>query len=332
MPTFAEATALYEGHLPGLTLYTSGSTGAPKPIFLSRGKLLAQAELQAKFFRLPAHEAALLCLSPDRIGGLMVMLRALVAGMPLVQAPATGNPLPFMQGHTFGTASLVPYQLQALLATPGGAEALGKIRVLLLGGAPTPGPLLSALRLLPNETYATYGMTETASHIAVMHLNGHEEPDYYTLLPGYTAGTDTGALEGCLWCTGPSTANTRVETQDVVSFADDTFTRFTFVGRADFAINSGGIKFYPEALEKAAAPIMAAHLPRRAYYFGGRPDAAFGQHITLFVEGTAPIPAGLVEALTAVLPPFGKPREMVAIPKFPRTDTGKVLRALEHVA
>ena len=55
---------------------------------------------------------------------------------------------------------------------------------------------------------------------------------------------------------------------------------FIWKGRFDHVINCGGIKLFPEELEKKLHPL----LPRR-FYFVGVPDEKLGEKLVLVIEG-----------------------------------------------
>jgi len=320
--TLAEIRAWFESDAPTLTMHTSGSTGTPKPIALSRNQLLAQAHLQAAFFKLKPGEKALLCLPVNRVGGLMVALRAWVAGMHVVEVPPTSHPLANLgTKENFATASLTPMQAYNSLQVPEEWAALCRIRVVLLGGGPVHPQLAHALQAHPGHVFSTYGATEMASHVAVQQLNGPNPQTHYHLLPGYGAGTHTGELQGRLWVAGPGTDNQTVQTTDEVLFANTDFTAFTYLGRADFAINSGGLKFFPETLEALAAPVLAG----QAFAFTAVPHTALGQAIALVVVGAPPTGEQL-HALAAALPPHAKPRHVLCLGALPTTSGGKIDR------
>ncbi|MEE1541594.1 MAG: AMP-binding protein, partial [Paludibacteraceae bacterium] len=71
---------------------TSGSTGAPKSIRLSKKAMLASAELTNSFFNLKAGDSILLCLSVNYIAGKMVLVRAIAGGLNVVIAKPSSEP------------------------------------------------------------------------------------------------------------------------------------------------------------------------------------------------------------------------------------------------
>ena len=66
------------------TFHTSGSTGEPKPIVISRERLYVSAKMTGDWLKLEKGDAALLSLSPLYIAGAMVLVRALVHDSSLI--------------------------------------------------------------------------------------------------------------------------------------------------------------------------------------------------------------------------------------------------------
>ena len=90
---------------------TSGSTGAPKRVRLSREAV--RASVRATGERLDFDGGWALALPPDYVAGLMVIARSLVAGHePVLVAAGTGSARPDLGGRAI---SLVPTQLLRLL-------------------------------------------------------------------------------------------------------------------------------------------------------------------------------------------------------------------------
>ena len=93
-----------------ITVYTSGSTGNPKKIEHSKQKMIASARRTCDFFSLNDSHTALLCLPPDKIGGMMMLVRAFVSGMDLIVKEPSGHPFQDIASDIDFTA-IVPTQL-----------------------------------------------------------------------------------------------------------------------------------------------------------------------------------------------------------------------------
>ena len=306
---------------------TSGSTGTPKTIALARSRMEASAAATAQALSLQRGKAGLVCLSAAYIGGKMALMRGLSLGWDLyVTEPGAYALADWDLPHPPYHASLVPLQLEAALAEPDLRRRLQGMHSVLVGGAPLSPGLEAACQAAQGVAlYHTFGMTETVSHIALRRLNGPEAGPWFTLLPGHQARVDA---EGCLAVCGPSTGNLWVQSQDRVELEAD---RFRWLGRADFTINSGGLKLQPEALEAALAPLLEAYGINGAFFITGRPHERLGQAVTLVLEQAEPLAEAETEALlrylTDRLPRFHAPRGLEVQPKLARTPTGKIKRS-----
>ena len=160
-------------------------------------------------------------------------------------------------------------------------------------------------------------MTETSSHVALRPVNGPKQSLLYEILPGVEVSNDS---RGCLTITAPTLTNQTLVTNDVVRIADS--RHFEWIGRADNVINSGGVKIFPEQVEKKLFP----HIHRR-YFVAGQPDDALGERVVLFIEGE-PLQADEQQRLQNLFPTilqrYETPRQLVAIPHFRLSDAGKV--------
>ncbi len=110
-----------------------------------------------------------------------------------------------------------------------------------------------------------------------------------------------------------------METNDVVEL--HTSNSFTWLGRLDFVINSGGIKIHPESVEKLLEPLID-----RPFYLIGKPDEKLGEKAVLVLEGEAFDPADLMQQIKKLLPKYQCPKEIKFIKEFPRTDSLKIKR------
>ena len=316
------------------TLTTSGSTGAPAPVLLLRRQLAASARRTGDFFDLGPGDRALVCLNCEYIGGLMMLVRGLEKQMHLTVVEPQANPLALVPADAeFDFAAFVPLQLRAVLAA-GHAPRLNRMKTILVGGAPVDATLLAAIQAqLTAPVLLTYGMTETCSHVALRRLNGPQATTAFRVLPGIAAGQDA---RGCLTLRGDVTNDQLVVTNDLVTL-DTGNHSFEWLGRADFVINSGGVKVQAEKVELVLdVALTELGAPRRCFV-AGRPDERLGQAVAAYVEGpalTAAAEAQLRALLAARLGKYEQPRHLVFVPEFHTTASGKLdrpatLRSLE---
>jgi O-succinylbenzoic acid--CoA ligase len=306
-------------------LRTSGSTGQPQLITLKRRQLAASAARTGDYFDLGPGDRALVCLNCDFIGGKMMVVRGLERNMHLTIVEPHADPFEEVPTEAeFDFAAFVPLQMRAVLAA-GRAARLNKMRAILIGGAGVEPSLLADIQQLTVPVYLTYGMTETASHMALRRLNGPEASTYYRVLPGLHLGQDK---RGCLTVRGDVTDDQLIVTNDRINLLDK--HTFDWLGRVDFVINSGGVKVQAEKVELVLDVALAELGESRRAFVAGRPDERLGQAVTAYVEG-APLPAtaeqALLNLLAERLDKYEIPKTVCYIPAFQTTASGKLDRA-----
>lgn len=297
---------------------TSGSTGLPKNIFINKKYLRNSALMTLRFLGLRSGDTALLCLSANYIAGKMMIVRALEGEFNLVLKEAVGNPL---KGCTekIHFAAMVPLQVAKVLEEEG-ANALQAIDQLIIGGAAVSLSLERQLKPLSNAVWATYGMTETVSHVAMKRLSGFETSDVFEPMPGVVLSTDD---RGCLQIDAPHLCAERVVTNDLVTL--DEQECFRFVGRYDNVINSGGVKLSPETIEQKIAPLF-----KERFMISSLPDEHLGQKLILYIETSQPEFYNwsmLRVQLADLLSPFERPKALICLPQFIETKSGKLKRS-----
>lgn len=305
------------------TLHTSGSTGTPKPITVSRQQMLTSATLTAQALGLMPGYTALVCLDTRYIAGKMMLVRCLTTHMRIVAVTPTANPLAAVPAdRTIDFTALVPYQVYALLESPERTR-LGVIRHTLIGGAALDPHALPALATLPGRFYATYGMTETLSHIALQPLNGPDASPAFRALPGVTLTLDH---RGCLVIHAPHVPQSIV-TNDLVQLIPP--DAFQWLGRWDNIINSGGVKIIPEKVEEVVGTILNGLNITRSFIVCGLPDPKLGHKLTLIIDGIEFTPQQwnvILKKLQEALPAYEVPKDHLSVPALRYTDTGKVHR------
>jgi len=300
------------------TLKTSGSTGAPKSIRVSRKSMIHSAELTAAALHLKKGDIALACMPLSFVAGKMMLVRALVLGLDLVVVKPSADPLQALPpAIPVDFAAMTPMQVAATLAQPSSAQKLHFIKKLIIGGAPVSQSLENELQLFAGAAFETYGMTETLTHIALRRINGAERSVFFHALPGINLSSDG---RGCLHIHAPHLDKPDLQTNDMVGLMDA--KRFRWLGRADNIINSGGIKLFPEQLEKKLEGFISAR-----YIITGLPDERLGQKSVLVIEAVASDGFENIGAIVQnILVGYEKPREILFLKKFPETESGKISR------
>jgi len=305
-------------------IQTSGSTGTPKTIHLTRQQLEASARKTIKLLRLQPNDTALVCLNTEYIAGMMMLIRGFLTELQMVIVDPVSNPIKLAPESTqFNFASFVPMQLQKILQdTPEFIPLLNQMKGILLGGAPVNFTLQRELQQLATPVYHTYGMTETASHVALRRLNGPNAAEYYDALENIQLGLDN---RGCLTIKGDVTNNELIVTNDLVEFL--TPTRFRWIGRVDNTINSGGVKVQSEVVEVAVAEALADLDPMPRFFVASQPDELLGEKVILVLE-TEPFTEiqekELKSRIKPLLQKFERPKKYYYCPAFSETATGKI--------
>lgn len=306
-----------EGVLP---VRTSGTTGAPKAMELPFADVLASIELTRAAFDLGSGDRALLCLPCEFIGGKLMVARAMVLGLDLHVIDPRGGVMNNLRiRDRFRFATMVPMQLHTALHQDR-ARVEEQFEMILLGGGPVSNALVDDVRDLRTRIYDGYGSTETVTHIALRKLNGGGTEEYFTTLGNVTVQADEA---GRLIADTPHLSTPRHETSDVIEVLDG--RHFKWAGRHDHAILSGGRKILPERLEAMTAGVVPY-----AHFFASRPDERLGQRVVLVVEKDATDGnerEQIIRMVSGMLDEHERPREVIFVPSFVRTPSGKVERA-----
>jgi o-succinylbenzoate---CoA ligase len=318
-PQLSQFIELWNSGQQVFTLQTSGSTGKPKQIQVSRQSMIRSAELTAEALDLKKDDAALLCMPVEFVAGKMMLVRTLVLDLKLFAVKPSSNPLSQVDDSIqIDFAAMTPMQIMESLKDKDSYKKLLKIKTLIIGGAPVSMQLEQDLQNLPGEVFETYGMTETLTHIALRKINGKNKSDLFTAFPGIRVRTNE---RGCLVIHAPHLDQPEVVTNDLVDLVDD--HSFRWLGRADNVINSGGIKLFPEQVEKKLENII-----NQRFIITGLPDERLGEKVVLAIEGSTPMGFKTTTRLiNEKLGHYERPREMFILHSFPETVSGKIIRS-----
>jgi len=294
-----------------MTIHTSGSTGKPKPVVVKKRLMEQSAKITCKYLGLQLHDKILLCMPLSFIAGKMMVVRALVAGLDIYPIAPSGHPLS-ETGPDFEFAAMVPLQIFNSLQVPAEQERLRKIRTLLIGGGAIDSNLEEALKDFSNPVYASYGMAETLSHIALRRVNGPNASLNFTPLPSVHLSLSE---EGTLVIDAPLVCDKILYTNDIAEICPD--ATFRIFGRKDNVIVTGGLKVQTETLEATLSAFI--HVP---FAISSLPDVKFGEIIVLATE--QPVEE---KQWATLLPSYQIPKKIITIKTIPRTESGKIDRA-----
>lgn len=293
---------------------TSGSTGEPKSIELAKSILIKSAERTIEYFGLQKGDRLLLSLSCQYIAGKMMVVRAIMGQMNLIAVDPASD-FDFPEQEIFELGAMVPNQVFKILEQPSGKEKLQHIRNLLIGGSGISSALESRISQLSSRIVSTYGMTETASHIAIRELSGNLKSDSYQCLSGISVSLSEG---GCLQIHLPE-LKAALQTNDLAELKSE--TSFKILGRADSVIISGGIKYSPEAIEKKLGGLF-----HQRFVISSVHDDKLGEKLVLVIEGKPFKIDTLEQKLTKLLTSYELPKSIIFLDKFPETTSGKLKR------
>ena len=305
-----------------IVVETSGSTGEPKRVVLSRAAMRASAD--ATNARLGGPGQWLLNLPPSYVAGLQVLFRSVRAGTePVAQTDGFSAAAARMTGER-RYVSLVPTQLHRLQDDP----ALRDFDAVLVGGAALDPALRARVHESGVRVVTTYGMSETCGGCVYdglpldgvalkvgsdgrIRVGGPVVFDGYDGRPDLTAEVKEGG-----WFV----------TRDLGRIDED--GRLEVLGRVDDVVVSGGVNVPTTAV----ATRLCEHPDVRAAEVVGVEDDEWGQRVVAVVVGDI----DLAEArrwVTRGLPREWAPRDVVHIEEIPLLRNGKVDRlAVERIA
>jgi O-succinylbenzoic acid--CoA ligase len=305
-----------------VVLTTSGSSGEPKGVVLSREALVASAT--ATHERLGGPGQWLLPMKPYFVGGLQILTRSPIAGTsPVLLGDSFTESAKQLTGARRYTA-MVPTQLARYLETD--LEGLRSFDAIVIGGASTPAPLKAKAAKAGVTAIPAYGMTETGSGCVYAGVpldgtsidldDGRILIKGNTLFSGYRLNPElTAEVLRDGW----------FRTQDRGEIVDG---RVRVIGRVDDVVISGGVNV---TLTTVQARLLEHPRVKDAVVLGV-PDAEWGTRVVAFVVGD-PTRDELRDWVSETLPRTWAPQQVVRLAELPMLASGKVdwQRLLEGV-
>jgi O-succinylbenzoic acid--CoA ligase len=336
---------------PHTIIYTSGTTGRPKGAVLTAGNHWWSATASALNLGLRDDDRWLAVLPLFHVGGLSILLRGAIYGIPVVvhERFDAAAALEAIERDGVTVASVVAVMLQRLLEAAGERPLPAHFRCALLGGGPAPLPLLEACAARGVPVVQTYGMTETASQAvtlapadALRKLGSAGQPLLPLELRVDADGREAAPGEvGEIYVRGPMVAAGYYGRPDATAAAIrdgwlhtgdagylDAEGYLYVVDRRSDLIISGGENVYPAEVEAA----LLAHPAVLEAGVVGAPDPQWGQvpvaHVVArpgYVAGEA-LAAELVAFCRGRLAAYKAPRRVSFAEALPRTASGKLRR------
>jgi O-succinylbenzoic acid--CoA ligase len=331
-------------------VYTSGTTGRPKGARLTRENHRASAAASARWLGHGRDDRWLCCLPLHHVGGLAILLRAVLDGSAVVLQDGfdADRVLAALARERVTHVSLVSLMLRRLFeADPGARADLTALRGVLLGGGPLPEDLIAESLARGVPVAPTYGLTECASQVATLPPGdlGARRGTVGRALPGLALrivredGREARCGEaGEIAVAGPvitpgywerpeeSAAALRdgwFHTGDLGRLDPEGF--LTVIDRKAEMILSGGENVYPAEVER----VLLSHPDVLEAAVYGRPDPRWGETVAAAVvlrPGAPADAAKIVDHCRTGLAGYKLPRELRFVPSLPRSAQGKVLR------
>jgi acyl-CoA synthetase (AMP-forming)/AMP-acid ligase II len=337
------------GATEALVLFTSGTTGVPKPIGISHDALMARLTAYRAPFNIERPAAVgIMCVPSFHIGGMVGLLVCLYSGDTMVVQPRfdAGQWLQLVSDNRAATVFLVPTMLARILDHPDlEATDLSCLRVVSYGAAAAPVELIrSAMHQWPHVSFANvFGQTETLGAYTTLTPDDHRDPARVGSVGRALPGVEVRVVDpdtredvavgkvGELWVRSPQNVQEGwLETGDLAHQDADGYLYPT--GRRSELINRGGEKFAPHEV----AEVIRSHPAVREAAVAGIPDPEMGERVgaAVVVAGAEPA-AGDNGGLTrdelrdwcrVRLAPFKLPEVVVFVDALPVNELGKLPR------
>lgn len=321
-------------------LFTSGTTGEPKAAVLRHHHLTSYIFNTVEFMGAGEDEAALVSVPPYHVAGVSAVLSAVYSGRRIVYLPQFDPDewVAAARAESITHAMVVPTMLGRILDVLAGSDGgLPSLRHLSYGGGRMPASVIErAIELLPHVDFVNaYGLTETASTIAVLTPDDHRDPRRLGSVGQPIPGIEVEIRDGEICVRGEqisgeylgraavTTEDGWFRTNDAGWLDDD---GYLFVeGRLDDVIVRGGENLSPGEIED----VLLQHAAVVDAGVVGVPDDEWGETVAAAVV-LAPGAAATVDDLQAWVRERLRSARTPTVIEFrdelPYNETGKLLR------
>jgi long-chain acyl-CoA synthetase len=323
-----------------LILFTSGTTGLPKPIAISHGVVTDRLAYYTKPVDPEADQVVDMMSAPIfHIAGTLGLFISLHQGKQMVMMPRfdAGQWLALVEGRRVTQTFVVPTMLRRILDHPDFPTTdLSSLRALSYGAAAAPVDLVRrAVAALPEVEFSnTFGQTETLGAYAALTPDDHRRGDRFGSVGRPLPGVEVSIVDPA---TGEEVArgevgefrvrakqNTTAEWLNTGDIGHQDDEGYLFLsGRISDTINRGGEKFGPVEVEE----VLRTHPGVVDVGVVGVPDPELGERVGAVVVADRPVSAEeLVAYCTDRLATYKAPEFVVFVDDLPVSVLGKLSR------
>jgi len=320
---------------PAMILFTSGTSGSPRPAVLSYGNLYYNARGANVNLRVRSNDRWLLNLPLYHVSGIGILFRCLMGGASVIIPDINESTAQAIMQYKPSHVSVVPSQLADLLDEPEGNQ-FRSVQVFLVGGSAADAMLMEKVRQRKWPVYLTYGMTETASQITTVPVDAPPPVRFSTSGKvlrhrqiKISANREIMVRGACLFLGYLQDEVIQRDVDEEGWFATgdlgqiDEAGYLTVLGRKDHLIISGGENIQPEEIEACLRTIPGIE----EAVVVGVPHPRFGQRPVAFVKASAMDEIAWRKNLLQILPAFKIPDSFYPWPDEADSDGIKVSRS-----
>ena len=303
---FGEVTSEFGPSQAAVVIGTSGTTGAPKEIFLSSHALVASARASNAFVGAKLGDTWSLLLPLTQVAAVNVFVRAFELGTIPVDLRNHSGEYPRVN-----FTAIVPTQLfRALNGDDQLLKHLQGAQKVLVGGAALSSAIRNQATAAGINVVTTYGMSETSGGCV---YNGE-------ILEGAEVEVRGGSIfiRGSVLALNLELSDGWFETNDLGEFVDE---KLVVIGRSDDVIVSGGENLSLNSVEN----ILNQSFPNTQFAAFSVEDPQWGQTLHIAVVGEADS-GSISSVLEEKVGAFAKPKGIHSLNSLPLLGIGKVDR------
>ena len=303
---FGEVNSEFGPTQAAVVIGTSGTTGAPKEIFLSSHALVASARASNAFVGAKLGDTWSLLLPLTHVAAVNVFVRAFELGTIPVDLRNHSGEYPRVN-----FTAIVPTQLfRALNGDDQLLKHLQGAQKVLVGGASLSSAIRNQATAAGINVVTTYGMSETSGGCV---YNGE-------ILEGAEVEVRGGSIfiRGSVLALNLELSDGWFETNDLGEFVDE---KLVVIGRSDDVIISGGENLSLNSVEN----ILNQSFPNTQFAAFSVEDPQWGQTLHIAVVGEADS-GSISSVLEEKVGAFAKPKGIHSLNSLPLLGIGKVDR------